>query len=44
MAVKLIYIWKAGMHSAIYEKQYSEEASNEKVLTRLIGLEAKIKS
>ena len=32
------------MYRAIQEKQYSEVASNAKVLMKLIGLEAKIKN
>ena len=44
MTAKLIFTLETAMHRAMQEKQYSAVASNAKVLIKLIGLEAKIKS
>ena len=44
MMAKLIFTLKPAMHRSMKEKLYSEVASNAKVLMKLIGLEAKIKS
>ena len=44
MTAKLICFLETKMHKAIQEKQYSEVASNAKVLMKVISLEAKIKS
>ena len=44
MTAKLICTLETAMHRAMREKQYSAVASNAKVLMKLIGLEAKIKS
>ena len=44
MTAKLVCTLENTMHRAMQEKQYSAVASNAKVLMKLIGLEAKIKS
>ena len=44
MLAKLVCTLENEMHRAMQEKQYSAVASNAKVLMKLIGLEAKIKS
>ena len=44
MTAKLVCTLETAMYRAIQEKQYSAVASNAKVLMKLIGLEAKIKS
>ena len=44
MTAKLICTLETAMHRAMQEKQYSAVASNAKVLMKLVGLEAKIKS
>ena len=44
MTSKLVCLLENTMHLAMKEKQYSAVASNAKVLMKLIGLEAKIKS
>ncbi len=44
MTAKLICSLETAMHRAMLEKQYSAVASNAKVLMKLIGLGAKIKS
>ena len=44
MTAKLLCTLETAMHRAMQEKQYSAVASNAKVLMKLIGLEAKIKS
>ena len=44
MTAKLICTLENTMYRAMQEKQYSAVASNAKVLMKLIGLEAKIKS
>ena len=44
MAAKLVCTLETAMFRAMQEKQYSAVASNAKVLMKLIGLEAKIKS
>ena len=44
MTAKLICTLETAMHRAMQEKQYSAVATNTKVLMKLIGLEAKIKS
>ena len=44
MTAKLMCILETAMHREMQEKQYSAVASNAKVLMKLIGLEAKIKS
>ena len=41
---KLVFTLRNAMHRAMQEKQFSAIASNTKVLMKLIGLEAKIKS
>ena len=41
---ELICTFETAMHRAMQEKHYSAVASNAKVLKKLIGLEAKIKS
>ena len=41
---KIIFTLETAMHRAIQERKYSAVASNAKVLMKLIGLEAKIKS
>ena len=44
MTAKLLCTLETAMHRAMQEKQYSSVACNAKVLMKLIGLEAKIKS
>ena len=44
MKAKLIFTLENAIYKAMQEKQYSAVASNAKVLMKLIGLEAKIKS
>ncbi len=44
MTAKLLSNLETAMHRAMQEKQYSAVASNEKVLMKLVGLEAKLKS
>tara|TARA_B100000886_G_scaffold303671_1_gene234432 strand:+ start:465 stop:644 length:180 start_codon:yes stop_codon:yes gene_type:complete len=44
MTAKLLCILETAMYRAMQEKQYSAVASNAKVLMKLIGLEASIKS
>ena len=44
MTAKLICNLETAMHRVMQEKQYSEVACNSKVLIKLIGLKAKIKS
>ena len=44
MTAKLICTLETAMYRAMQEKQYSAVASNAKVLMKLVGLEAKIKS
>ena len=44
ISAKLICTLETAMYRAIQEKQYSIVTSNTKVLMKLIGLEAKIKS
>ena len=44
MTAKLICTLETAMHRAMQEKQYSAVASNAKVLMKLVGLEAKVKS
>ena len=44
MKAKLVCTLENAMHRAMREKQYSAVASNAKVLMKLVGLEAKIKS
>ena len=44
MMAKLIFTLETAMYRSMKEKLYSEVASNAKVLMKLIGLEAKIKS
>ena len=44
MTAKLVCTLETAMHRAMQEKQYSAVASNAKVLMKLVGLEAKIKS
>ncbi len=44
MTVKLICTLEIAIYRAIKEKQYSAVMSNAKVLMKLIGLDAKIKS
>ena len=44
MTAKLLCTLETAMHRAMREKQYSAVASNAKVLMKLIGLEAIIKS
>ena len=44
MTAKLLCSLETAMHRAMQEKQYSAVTSNAKVLMKLIGLEAKIKS
>ena len=44
MTAKLVCTLETAMYRAMQEKQYSAVASNAKVLMKLIGLEAKIKS
>ena len=44
MTAKLICTLETAMYRAMQEKQYSADECNAKVLMKLIGLEAKIKS
>ena len=44
MAAKSICTLETAMFRALQEKQYSAVATNAKVLMKIIGLEAKIKS
>ncbi len=44
MTAKLVFTLETVMPRAMQEKQYSAVASNAKILMKLIGLEAKIKS
>ena len=44
MTAKLLCTLETAMYRAMQEKQYSAVASNAKVLMKLIGLEAKVKS
>ena len=44
MTARLIYTLETAMHRAMREKQYSGVGSNAKVLIKLVGSEAKIKS
>ena len=44
MTAKLICTLETAMYRAMQEKQYSAVVSNAKVLMKLIGLEAKVKS
>ena len=44
MTAKLICTLETSMNRAMQEKQYSAVASNAKVLMKLVGLEAKVKS
>ena len=44
MTAKLLCTLETAMHRAMQEKQYSAVASNAKVLMKLVGLEAKVKS
>ena len=44
MTAKLVCTLETAMYRAMQEKQYSAVASNAKVLMKLIGLEAKIRS
>ena len=44
MTAKLVCTQETAMYWAMQEKQYSAVTSNAKVLIKLIGLEAKIKS
>ena len=44
MKAKLLCTLETAMHTAMREKQYSAVDSNAKVLMKLIGLDAKIKS
>ena len=44
MTAKLICTLETVMYRAMQEKQYSADQCNAKVLMKLIGLEAKIKS
>ena len=44
MIAKLISFLETAMHRAMQEKQYSAVASNAKVLMKLVGLEAKVKT
>ena len=44
MTSKLVCLLENAMHLAMQAKQYSAVATNAKVLMKLIGLEAKIKS
>ena len=44
MTAKLLFNLETAMHRANQEKQNSAYTSNAKVLMKLIGLEAKIKS
>ena len=42
MTAKSIFTLETGIYRAMQEKQYSAVASNAKILTKLIGLEAKV--
>ena len=44
MATKLVCTLEIAIHRAIQDEQYSAVVSNAKVLMKLIGLEAKVKS
>ena len=44
MTAKLVFTLGTAMDKAIQEKQYSIVPNNAKVLIKLVGLEAKIKS
>ena len=44
MTAKLICTLETAMYRSMQEKQYSAVASNAKVLIKLVGLEAKVKS
>ena len=44
MTAKLLFTLETTMHKAMQEKQYSAVTSNSKVLMKLVGLEAKVKS
>ena len=44
MTAKLLCTLENAMYMAMQEKQYSAIASNLKVLMKLVGLEAKVKS
>ena len=44
MTAKLLCTLKTAIYRAMQEKQYSVVVSNAKVLMKLIGLEAKVKS
>ncbi len=44
MTAKLVCTLKTAMFRAMQEKQYSAVAINAKVLMKLVGLEAKVKS
>ena len=44
MTAKLVCTLETAMYRAMCEKQYSAVASNAKVLMKLVGLEAKVKS
>ena len=44
MTAKLLCTLETAMYRAMQERQYSAVASNAKVLMKLVGLEAKIKS
>ena len=44
MIAKIICTLETAMHRAMQEKLYSAIANNAKVLMKLIGIEAKIKS
>ena len=44
MTAKLLCSIETAMYRAMQEKQYSAVASNAKVLMKLVGLEAKVKS
>ncbi len=44
MTAKLVCTLETAMYRAMKEKQYSAVTNNAKVLMKLIGLEAKIKS
>ena len=44
MTLKLVCTLETAMFRAMQEKQYSAVSSNAKVLMKLIGLEAKIKT
>ena len=44
MTAKLVFTLEIAIHRAMQDEQYSAVVSNAKVLMKLIGLEAKIKS